>query len=106
MDVLRSPDIIFVPASGTPGKATTGRVDGANAATFGREPASAAGPSAADTRARDLELRGLVKDMAARPPVDTARVAALKAQIANGRFTVDPARVADAMLGSLKGGKV
>ncbi len=32
------------------------------------------------------------------PPVDTARVAALRAAIAEGRYPVDPDAIADAML--------
>lgn len=57
----------------------------------------------APVRARQLEVRGLVRDMAASPPVDIGRVQALRAQISAGTFAVDPARVADAMLGSLRG---
>ncbi|WP_372915621.1 flagellar biosynthesis anti-sigma factor FlgM [Sandarakinorhabdus sp.] len=40
----------------------------------------------------------LVADMAQAPPVNAARVAELKAQIAAGQYPVDPLRVADAML--------
>lgn len=53
-------------------------------------------------RVSQLEIRGLVKEMAARPPVDTSRIQALKARIESGTFTIDPGRVADAMLGSLR----
>lgn len=53
-------------------------------------------------RVSQLEFRGLVKDMAARPPVDMSRIQALKARIESGSFTIDPGRVADAMLGSLR----
>ncbi len=40
----------------------------------------------------------VVADLAKAPPVNAARVAELKAQIQAGRYTVDPLRIADAML--------
>jgi flagellar biosynthesis anti-sigma factor FlgM len=40
----------------------------------------------------------LVADLAKSPPVNSARVAELKAQMQAGRYTVDPLRIADAML--------
>lgn len=40
----------------------------------------------------------LLADMASAPPVNAARVAELRAQIAGGRFPVDPVAIADAML--------
>lgn len=40
----------------------------------------------------------LVADLAAAPPVNAARVAELRAQLQAGRYTVDPLRIADAML--------
>lgn len=40
----------------------------------------------------------LVADMASAPPVNAARVAELRAQVAGGRFPVDPMAIADAML--------
>ncbi len=40
----------------------------------------------------------LVADMASAPPVNAARVAELRAQVAGGRFPVDPVAIADAML--------
>lgn len=41
---------------------------------------------------------GLVADMAKAPPIDAARVADLKARIDAGTYTVDPVRIAEAML--------
>jgi flagellar biosynthesis anti-sigma factor FlgM len=38
--------------------------------------------------------------MAAAPPVATDRVASLKAAIETGRYAIDPARLADAMIAS------
>lgn len=42
--------------------------------------------------------RGLVKELASAPPINTVRVAQLRAEIAAGRFTVDPNAIASAML--------
>ncbi len=44
------------------------------------------------------EASGLVRDMASKSPVDSARVADVKARIASGTFRVDPERIADAMI--------
>ncbi len=41
---------------------------------------------------------GLIADMASAPPVNSARVAELRAQVAGGRYPVDPLAIADAML--------
>ena len=38
------------------------------------------------------------RDMAALPPIDAGKVAALKSQIAAGSYTIDPGRIADAMI--------
>lgn len=54
-------------------------------------------PVAAKPIAR-IELTSLVKDIAGRPPVDEARVADLRAQIAAGSYRLDAGRTADAML--------
>jgi flagellar biosynthesis anti-sigma factor FlgM len=40
----------------------------------------------------------LVKELASAPPVNAVRVAQLQAEIAGGRFTVDPDAIAAAML--------
>ena len=45
-----------------------------------------------------LTRAALVKDMAASPPVDSARVAALQAEIAAGRYRIDADAIAGAML--------
>lgn len=47
---------------------------------------------------------GLVAELAKAPPVDSARVAALREAIAQGRYAIDPGAIADAML-RLEGGK-
>lgn len=60
--------------------------------------------SAAKTVARgdDLgavpQLSGVATAAAAQPPVDTARVAALRAQIENGSYRIDPDAIAGRML--------
>ena len=43
-------------------------------------------------------VRRLARDLAASPPVDSARVAALRAGIADGSFRVDPLQIAGRML--------
>ncbi|TRW16689.1 flagellar biosynthesis anti-sigma factor FlgM [Glacieibacterium frigidum] len=67
-----------------------------------RSAATATSPALAVTRAPDpLALSPTAqaaRDLAAAPPVDTAKVAALKSQTAAGSYTVDPARIADAMI--------
>jgi negative regulator of flagellin synthesis FlgM len=47
----------------------------------------------------------LVRDMAASPPVDTARVAALRAAIASGDYAIDPEAIAARMLAFDGGGR-
>lgn len=68
-------------------------------------PASPAAPRAAASDT--LPAAGLIRlasDLAAQPaPVDTARVAALRGAIAEGRYAVDPAKIAGSMLTHLAG---
>lgn len=51
------------------------------------------GPAAASST-----LSTLTRDMAASPPVDTAKVDRVKAAIGAGTYAVEPARIADAMI--------
>lgn len=60
-------------------------------------PAGSRGPAAADN-----SLRTVARDMAAAPPVDSRRVAALKADIEAGRYRVEPDRLTAAMLRDIK----
>lgn len=46
------------------------------------------------------EVRGLAREMAARPPVDSAKVAAIRSAMAEGRYVVDAGKLADAMISS------
>lgn len=52
----------------------------------------------ADDSGAALQLSGVAAEAAAQPPVDTARVAALRAQIQNGSYTIDPNKIAGRML--------
>jgi negative regulator of flagellin synthesis FlgM len=68
--------------------------------------AAAPAPSAGAPPAGELnrsEARGLVRDLAARPPVNADKVAQLQAQIAGGRYPVDAGRIADAMIAHERG---
>lgn len=65
--------------------------------------ATTAAGDAAPARAAGT-LGRIAKDMAAAPPVDAGRVAALKQAIAGGSYRVDPDRIAAAML-RLEGGR-
>ncbi|MEY2883621.1 MAG: Anti-sigma-28 factor, FlgM [Pseudomonadota bacterium] len=64
---------------------------------------AAAAGDAAPARAGGT-LGRIAKDMAAAPPVDAGRVAALKQAIAGGSYRADPERIATAML-RLEGGR-
>ena len=43
-------------------------------------------------------LRGMARDLAAAPPVDTDRVSRIRQAIANGTFPISPATIADRLL--------
>jgi len=66
---------------------------------------AAASPRAASSGAPPATgLIRLAGELAAQPaPVDTARVAALRGAIAEGRYAVDPAKIAGAMIDRLGG---
>lgn len=69
----------------------------ASAAATPRPAASGAAPAAGLIR--------LAGELAAQPaPVDTARVAALRSAIAEGRYAPDPAKIAGAMIDRFGGG--
>jgi negative regulator of flagellin synthesis FlgM len=55
-------------------------------------------PASAAPRAAGSKAGQLVRDMAATPPVDSARVAALRQGIATGSYKPDPQAIASAML--------
>ncbi|MBU6166045.1 MAG: flagellar biosynthesis anti-sigma factor FlgM [Alphaproteobacteria bacterium] len=60
-----------------------------------REPARAVQRTAPATRGG---AGGLVAELASAPPVNRARIDALKAAIAGGRLPIDPTAIADAMI--------
>ena len=80
--------------------------DIASRATAGAPEARAAGtatPARPDTsRAAGIEVGHevghVVRHLAGSAPVDSAKVAALKAQIESGTYALDPSAIADAML--------
>lgn len=75
----------------------------ADSATTRAHPA-APRAAAADTLPAASLIR-LASELAAKPaPVDTARAATLRAAIAEGRYTIDPSKIAGAMLDHLRGG--
>jgi negative regulator of flagellin synthesis FlgM len=70
-------------------------------AVFGNDApgrATASTPAAAAPRAAAGKAGQLVRDMAAAPPVDSARVNALRQAIAAGTYKPDPQAIASAML--------
>ena len=79
----------------------------ADAAAIGgpvaRQPIAAGAPATArETPAAAPQARQIVQSLAATPPVDSSRVESLGAAIRAGSYTLDPQRLADAMLASLK----
>jgi len=75
-----------------------GAAEGSRTAKLPR-PSVASLPEAALSR----EASGIARDMAARSPVDTARVADVKARIDSGTFRVQPERIAEAMIAHERG---
>lgn len=58
----------------------------------------AAAPATSAPRAASSKAGQLVREMAATPPVDSARVGALRQAIAAGNYKPDPQAIAGAML--------
>lgn len=56
------------------------------------------GATRTEAPAADLSLGRLVTDMATSPPVDAARVEALRQGIASGAYQADPMAIAGAMM--------
>lgn len=96
----------MIPQRASEGRAPAERapVEAASAQRPASVAAAGAGRSAARAEAREaLGMKGLVKDLARKPPVDEARVAELRAAISGGRYPIDAERIADAMLRSERG---
>lgn len=80
------------------GKNLAGRIDLARAGVDQSAAAAKAAGSAA-APAKGPAVGAAVSDIvAAGPPVDADKVAAIRAAIAEGRYPVDPARIADRMI--------
>ena len=74
------------------------------AASAGASAQPAAPRAAASDAMPAAGLIRLASDLAAQPaPIDGARVAALRGEIAEGRYAVDPAKIAGAMIDHLRG---
>jgi negative regulator of flagellin synthesis FlgM len=67
-------------------------------ASVSRIAAAAKTVARGDDLAAAPQLSGVAAEAAAQAPVDTARVAALRAQIQNGSYTIDPDAIASRML--------
>jgi len=79
------------------GKLGQGRLGGVRGSVEGSAPAAAANDVVARGRSGAIEssVFGLVSSG---PPVDSAKVAAIRAAIAEGRYPVDPEKIAERML--------
>lgn len=79
------------------GVGKSGRIDPSRLSTAGVAPTSR--PDREANGARVGKPASPAAEMAAAgPPVDAGKVAAIRAAIAEGRYPVDPARIADRML--------
>lgn len=56
-------------------------------------------PSAAQ-QSPSAQISPMAKQLAASPPVDSAKIASLKAAISEGRYPIDADRIAEAMIRS------
>lgn len=81
--------------SGAVGPAKAGSAPIASATPLPASPSVASADKVAPTIAQMVD---------AGPPVDTAKVEALKAEIAAGRYTIDANRIAQDMIAQAKGG--
>lgn len=59
---------------------------------------AAAAKDTVNLTSTSAQLREMEKKLATQPVVDSQRVNDIKAQIANGTFKIDPARIADKMI--------
>lgn len=74
------------------------------AASVGTPAASPAPRAVASDTLPAAGLIRLASELAAQPaPLDTARIATLRSAIAEGRYTVDPSKIAGSMLAHLAG---
>jgi negative regulator of flagellin synthesis FlgM len=78
------------------GKNGLGRVDLQRAQVARGEAPAKAEETA--SQAAGASPSGLISDLASGPPVDAEKIAALRAAIAEGRYPVDPDKIAERML--------
>ncbi len=79
------------------GKSGSGRIELKRSAVEGGAPVAQA--SSLAERAGGASAGNAVADLvAAGPPVDSAKVAAIRAAIAEGRYPVDPFKIAERMI--------
>lgn len=79
------------------GKVGQGRIDAVRGSVEGSAPAAAANDVSARSRGGAIES-SVFELVAGGPPVDSAKVAAIRAAIAEGRYPVDPEKIAERML--------
>jgi negative regulator of flagellin synthesis FlgM len=79
------------------GKLGQGRVGAVRGPVEGSAPMPAANDAAARGRSGAIES-SVFELVAEGPPVDSARVAAIRAAIAEGRYPVDPEKIAERMI--------
>jgi len=60
--------------------------------------AAATAPTAAPTRDVSVAAAETVRTMASKPPVDTERVVQIRRAVAEGRFPIHPATIADRLI--------
>jgi negative regulator of flagellin synthesis FlgM len=81
------------PIGVTPGTLTGSRFEPANAKVVAIDAARVPQQVVAETGAREA-----TKAMAAKPPVDAERVQQIKRALAEGRYPIVPAQIADRMI--------
>ena len=98
-------EMMIDPTSRSNGLSSQGLSSQGLAPAMARQPRDAAKPTPkalpAVSGGVTSEVRGIARDMAANPPVDSSKVAALRSAIASGAYHVDAGRLADAMIGSV-----
>ena len=79
------------------GDSKTGRIAGAPIAAERPSAPAKTGDTAAKAQA-GASVSTVAEMVAKGPPIDTAKVAAIKEAIAQGRYPVDPIRIAEGMI--------
>jgi negative regulator of flagellin synthesis FlgM len=86
-------------------KSVSASVAGNRPATAGnvqRQPEQDGGVGRVDISSLSARLQAIGAEMTADAPVDAARIAEIKQAIAEGRFSVNPERIADGLLASVR----